>query len=76
MFKARAYIGVKTINPFIGLTNSIESHNIDDCICFIWDELQQGHNCILEYGTITRYFNANLFNETTEDVNDCEINLV
>lgn len=68
---AKAYID----NRFIGLIDNIESTNNDDIIMFIWENIQKGHYCTLqyiEYGSM-RYFSPDFFNENTMDISDCEI---
>ena len=68
---AKAYID----NRFIGLMNDIESINSDDIIMFIWENIQKGYYCTLQYienGSI-RYFSPDFFNENTIDISSCEI---
>ena len=70
---AKAYID----NRFIGLMNDIETNNSQDIINFIWDNLQCGHYCTLQYNkynTATqRYFSPDFFDENAIDISDCEI---
>lgn len=68
---AKAYIDSR----FIGLMNDIKTDNNQDVINFIWNNLQQGYYCILQYvehGS-TRYFSPDFFNENTIDISECEI---
>ena len=69
MFIAKAYLDRR----FIGLTADIESYNVDDCINFIWEQLQKGHYCILQYGNTTKYYSADFFDENSIDIYDCLI---
>lgn len=68
---AKAYIDSR----FIGLMDDIESTNSHDVIIFIWENIQKGYYCTLQYiehGS-TRYFSPDFFNESTMDISDCEI---
>ena len=67
MFIARAYLN----RQFIGLMENIESHNPDECINFIWEQLQKGSYCTLQYGNTTKYYSPDFFNEYTVDIYDC-----
>ena len=68
---AKAYID----NRFIGLMDNIESSNSDDIIMFIWDNIQKGYYCTLQYieNGLTRYFSPMFFDENTIDISECEI---
>ena len=68
---AKAYIDSR----FIGLMDNIKSSNSDDIIMFIWDNIQQGHYCTLQYieNGLTRYFSPMFFDENTIDISECEI---
>lgn len=71
---AKAYIDKR----FIGLMNDIKTNNNQDIIDFIWENVQHGLYCTLQYiehGSI-RYFSPDLFDETTIDISDCEINIL
>ena len=75
MYTAKAYLN----SNYIGLMDSIESTNIHDCIDFIWSRLQCGYYCTLQYDVnsyLYRYFSPIYFDETTEDVSDCEVELL
>ena len=68
---AKAYIDSR----FIGLMDDIESLNNNDVIMFIWDNIQKGYYCTLQYikNGSTRYFSPCFFNENTMDISECEI---
>lgn len=70
MFIAKAYLN----RQFIGLIDDIESHNDYDCIDFIWEHLQKGYYCVLQFGNTTKYYSADFFNENSMDIYDCIIN--
>ena len=72
---ANAYIN----NNFYGLMDSIETNNNQNIIDFIWDNLQRGYYCTLQYNkynTATmRYFSPDFFNVSTCDISECEIDV-
>lgn len=75
MYTAKAYLH----SNYIGLMDSIESTNIHDCVDFIWSRLQHGYYCTLQYNTnsyLYRYFSPVYFDEITEDISDCEVELI
>ena len=75
MYVAKAYLN----NNYIGLMDSIESINTDACVDFIWLNLQRGYYCTLQYNAdsyLYRYFSPVYFDETTEDISDCEVELI
>ena len=75
MYVAKAYLN----NNYIGLMDSIESTNIHTCVSFIWSKLQQGYYCTLQYNAdshLYRYFSPDYFDEITEDISDCEVELI
>ena len=70
---AKAYIH----NNFYGLMDLIETNNTQNIIDFIWENLQRGYYCTLQYNeydiATQRYFSPDFFNENTIDISDCEI---
>lgn len=75
MYVAKAYLN----NNYVGLMDNIESTNIDTCVDFIWSKLQHGYYCTLQYNAdshLYRYFSPVYFDEITEDISDCEVELI
>ena len=75
MYVAKAYLN----SNYIGLMDNIESTNINTCVDFIWSKLQQGYYCTLQYNAdshLYRYFSPVYFDETTEDISECEVELI
>lgn len=72
MFIAKAYLN----NNYIGLMSDITSHEAEDCIMFIWEALQKGYYCTLQFGNTIKYYSPYFFTDCTTDIYDCEVNVI
>ena len=65
-------------NKFYGVMDNIKTKDSEEAINFIWNNLQCGYYCTLQYidNGIVRYFSPDFFDENTMDISDCEIELL